>query len=149
MNHCYCRCPFKCHYTFYSCTREPACSAAAAYNRGCYSAYFGILWLQPSPSMHQPLPYSKQCKHAKSSFKLQFWQSSHCTGFTSTIFNLPPSPLLVSSHHLTLPACLCFSCIVLSPLKGHNSGLSMQPLICSGPLGLCPLCMFMCIFSTC
>ena len=45
--------PFKCNYAFYSCTRDPACSTTAAYNRGCYLAYFGLLWLQLAPSMHQ------------------------------------------------------------------------------------------------
>ena len=87
MNCCYCMDPFKCSYTFYSCAREKACSAAAAYNRGCYSAYFCLLWLQPAPSMHQALPYLRQYKCTKSSFKLQFWWASHCTGFTSAIFN--------------------------------------------------------------
>ena len=37
-----------------------------------------------------------------------------------------PSPLLVNFHCLALPACLCFSCIVFSPLKGHGSGLFVQ-----------------------
>ena len=126
---------------FYSCAREPACSTTAAYNRGHYSAHFGLLQLQPAPSMHQGTALLKAMQAFQILIKLQFWQASHHTGFTSTIFTLPASLLLVSSHHLALPACLGISCMVLSPLKGHNPGLLCNPL--------CVLALWGCVHYIC
>ena len=110
------------------------------------SASFSCSWF---PACIRVLCYLRQCKCTKSSFKLQLWQASHCTGFTSAIFTLP-SQLSVSQSSLpALPTCFCISGIVLSPLKGHTLGLTVQSLICSGPLGPSSLCVFMQIFSTC
>ena len=107
-------------------------------NRGCYMAYFGLLQLQPAPSMHQGSgPYLRQCKCTKFSFKFQFWWASQCTCLISAIFTLLSQPSvkvnqLTALHYLLF---LCISCIVLGPHMEYNLGLTMQPIACSGSSG--------------
>ena len=88
-------------------------------------ALLGIFWpsLTAAGSQHASgkQPYLRQCKHAKSSFKFQFWWASQCICLSSTIFTLLSQPSVRQSvHHLALPACLCISGTGLGPLKGHG-----------------------------
>ena len=79
MNRCYCGNPLHLLVQLHGIAAlgELACSTSPASYRGCYSAFFSYLWLQPAPRMHQGFSLLRQCKCTNFSFKFQFWQASH------------------------------------------------------------------------